>query len=105
MSHNHSDEYLNDDTGEPVRTLSPRDRVPLYILISAMGLASYGTVLYLNLTRNIDSKVSKEQITHWRDDMQDLNPSIKIPRIPAVNTAVGWWEPKDVAKAGQLTLR
>ena len=78
-------------------TITPKTRVPLAIVGSAIGLAIYGTILYSNVMNALDASFTIRQAQQWLDDAREANPAIKWPRIPGKNTASAYREPPNAA--------
>lgn len=85
------------DHDTDIITLSPKSRVPIYVVGSAMGLAIYGTVLYRNLSDQIKAAVTVEQAQTWIDNARDMNrvsnPSVVWPRLPVKTETMTKKEP------------
>lgn len=69
------------DDGKKI-TITPATRVPIYIVMSAIFLASLGTTEWFQLRSEVRGSLSVEQAQQWIDDARDLNPSIHWPRLP-----------------------
>ena len=82
MGHDHNTTTNN--------TITPKTKVPLYVVASCLGsvvwLTIYGTALYYNLAQKIDAAVSIQQAQAWIDDARDANrttaPLVQWPRLP-----------------------
>jgi hypothetical protein len=68
-------------------TLSSKSRVPLSVVGSAIGLAIYGTILYMRLSNQIEAAITVTQAQQWIDDAREMNriayPGLVWPRLPA----------------------
>ncbi len=86
-------------------SITPSSKVPIYVIASSVALAIYGTLLYASIVNRLSTTMTVNQFQHWKDDAAEMNPTIRFPRIPAKDSAVGWWEPKDFTKPVKLTLK
>jgi len=67
-------------------TLTPKTKVPVYIVGSAVALAVYGTLLFAKLSEKLDGSVSQQQVQDWIDDAREKNPTVNWPRLPEKRT-------------------
>ena len=72
-------------------TITNNTKIPLYLVVSTVSLAIYGTVLYEKLSYKIDQSLSIQQAQQWVDIAREVNrvsfPALVWPAIPAKQTA------------------
>ena len=62
--------------------ITPKTRVPIYVLGSAIGLAVYLTFWFASLSSKLDNAVTQDQVQQWIDDARERNPTVNWPRLP-----------------------
>jgi hypothetical protein len=75
------------------RTITLDWNIPISMVISIVGLAIYGTMLFNKIDRKLDAGVTERQVSTWIQDAREANPTVKWPRLPERQQSSGKSEP------------
>jgi hypothetical protein len=63
-------------------TITPKSRVPLYVLGSAIVMTAVMTLQWADLRFQIREALTMQQAQDWIDTMREKNPSMYIAPVP-----------------------
>ena len=63
-------------------TLTPKSKVPLYVVGSTILLTIVMTLQWADLRNRLDNSLTVQQAQDWIDQARDRNPTMNFPPIP-----------------------